>query len=383
MHKIVIASDSFKGSLTSLQVAEAVTEGIREIYPDCNILPVILGDGGEGTADSIAENISGEWVSVPVLDPLGRTITARYLIFNRSDVKTAVIELAQASGLTLVKDWERDPMLTSTFGTGQMICDAILKGCRHILLCLGGSATNDAGTGLLEALGFRFLDSEGKGIKGCCGCKLSRIASIDASSVPLEISSSTFTLACDVDTVFCGDNGATRVFAAQKGADADAIRILEDGMQSLSGLIREQFGTDLSLIEGSGAAGGVAGLLHLLLDASLINGADLILDASGFEEKIRNADLIITGEGKIDSQTFMGKLPSAILERSQKTDIPVICICGISEIGSQMASQSGFSMILPIQPYPQTKEELQVAMTSSVASANIRHTIRRYLESLV
>ena len=243
MTKIVVASDSFKGSLSSAETAQAISAGINDAYPGCSVRSLILGDGGEGTAESIAAILGGRWTTIEVNDPVGRRIKARYAICEED--MTAIIDLAEASGLTLIEDNARNPLHTSTYGTGEMIMDAVRRGCRHVIIGLGGSATNDGGTGMLEALEFRFLDADGKTIERCCGNNLCDIVSIDTSDVPDELLASSFTAACDVGTVFCGEEGATRVFAPQKGACENEIELLEKGMVSLCEVIRRQTGKDL------------------------------------------------------------------------------------------------------------------------------------------
>ena len=217
--KIVIASDSFKGSMTSVDVAQAAAKGIYEVYPDCQVVAVNVADGGEGTVEAIVDSLGGEIVVARVADPLGREIDARYGIAG----DTAIIEMAAASGLPLLKQEERNPWLTSTYGTGEMIMDAIARGCRQFLVGIGGSATNDAGTGMLQAMGFRFYDANGEMIDHCAGGRMQDIARIDDSQVPESVRQSVFTVACDVDTPFCGPDGAAPVFAPQKGADAEMV----------------------------------------------------------------------------------------------------------------------------------------------------------------
>lgn len=383
MKKIVIASDSFKGSLTSKEVAEAVCRGINRILPDCKVVSICLGDGGEGTAEAIASFVPCNWMEVIASDPIGRKISARYAVCDNEGIKTAIIELASASGLTLLKDSERNPLYTSTFGTGEMILDAIRNGCRKFIIGIGGSATNDAGTGMLEALGFRFIDSEGNIIKGCNGLILNKIRSIDASKVPEEVLSSSFTVACDVRAPFYGNDGATRIFAAQKGAGKEEIEILEQGMSSFAAMICNQYGINLQDIPGSGAAGGVGGALYAFLGAGLTSGADLVLDYAGFEDAIKDADLIITGEGKIDSQTFRGKLPAAIHKRATAGNVPVAAIGGIVDLDDKDIARSGFLDILAIQPVPESPEELARAMDPATATVNISRTIREFLVRLL
>lgn len=382
MSKIVIASDSFKGSLSSLEVAHAAAAGIRRVLPESEIICMETADGGEGTAATLTSTLKGTSVTATVSDPLGRKIEAEYGIAEVEGKKTAVMEMSQASGLPLLSPSERNPLLTSTYGTGEMILDAIGRGCRRFLIGIGGSATNDGGTGMLEALGFRFTDTDGQKITGLCGGNIGKIAGIDGSSVPHEVLESEFIIACDVETPFWGPEGAAAVFGPQKGATPDTVAILEEGMQSLGRVIIRDLGIDLSAVKGSGAAGGLGGAFHTFLNAILRSGTDMVLDAIGFEEAIRNADLIITGEGKIDSQTSRGKVISGITARAQRHGIPVIAIAGIVDMDEDSMKNSGLAAAWAIGPRPQNESDLEHAMRPEVASHNISETVAKALESL-
>ena len=375
MRKVVIASDSFKGSLSSAEVAEAVCSGIHEIYPDCEVLKVCMADGGEGMISAVEGSLHAERMAASVHDPLGRPITAEYLIHEENGIRTAVIEIAKASGLTLLKDNERNPLRTSSYGTGEMITDAFRKGCRKFIIGLGGSATNDGGSGMLEAIGVRFHDSNGNAIKGLDGRLTGKICSIDMSLVAHELLECKFIAACDVDAVFTGPEGASYVFSAQKGADSRMTEDLEKGMMAFSEAIDRNFGSDISSVKGSGAAGGIGGALHIFLGAELKRGSDLILDTIGFDRLIGDADLVITGEGRIDSQTFMGKAPSGVAERAARYGIPVIAIGGIVDI---LDFPAFIQAVLPIGKRPENEEELKHAMTPSVARERISKTIAEY-----
>lgn len=379
IRKIVIASDSFKGSLTSQEVAEAAAEGVRRVLPECEATGVVISDGGEGTAEAMATGDGWTRKIVTVHDPLGRCIEACY--FMSEDGK-ALMEMASASGLTLLKAEERNPLLTSTYGTGEMMLDAIRNGCRSITIGIGGSATNDGGTGMLEALGFRFMDRNGRQINGLCGARLSEIASICRNDVARCIMDTEITVACDVDSPFCGPDGATHVFASQKGADSNAIRILEEGMKSLCDLIRETVGTDLADTAGAGAAGGLGGAFTSFLNARLTKGTDAVLDAIGFDGKLMDADIVITGEGRIDAQTGKGKTVSGILERARRHGIPVIAIAGIVDMSEEEARERGFASVLAIGPRPQNESDLENAMLPEVAKRRISDTVAKALESL-
>jgi len=385
IRKIVIACDSFKGCLSSEEVALAAADGVRRVHPECSVEKVAVADGGEGTASVLMKAIGGRTVSADVSDPLGRQITAEYGIANMktadgsTGVMTAIIEMAQASGLTLLTENERNPLYTSTFGTGEIILDALGKGCRRFLIGIGGSATNDGGTGMLEALGVRFLDSTGKVITGCCGKRLSEIASIDDSDLSAEAKESTFVIACDVTTPFCGEDGATRIFAPQKGASAEDISMLESGMISLNEIIREKKGIDLGKTEGAGAAGGIGGAFKAFMNARLTKGVDMVLDSIGFDNIIKDADLVITGEGRIDSQSSKGKLILGVLNRAERFNVPVIAIGGIID---DPASEGNFKGMYAIAPRPQDESDLRNAMRPEVAAKNISETVSKALEEL-
>ena len=379
--KIIIASDSFKGSLSSHQVAVAAEEGIRTVLPDCEVISIDIADGGEGTARAIAETSphTAQCINASVHDPLGRPIIAIYQMMPDG---TAVMEMAEASGLTLLSPEERNPMQTSTFGTGEMILDALNRGCRNFIIGIGGSSTNDGGTGTLEALGFRFLDTAGNEIKGLCGSTLGQIDDIDISGVPESVLESSFTIACDVETPFCGKEGATYIFAPQKGADSKAMETLEAGMQSLNEVIIKKTGIDLSKTKGAGAAGGLGGAFKALLNARLTKGIDLILDMAGFEDTAGDADLIITGEGRIDHQTCKGKTISGIVSRARKLGIPVIAIAGIVDLNEKETTESGLAGAFPIGPRPENESDLEYAMRPEVASSRIKSTVAKALVSL-
>ena len=370
-HKVVVASDSFKGCLTSMQVAEGVEAGIRKCCPDCQVVKLAVADGGEGTVDALLETMGGRRVSAEVSDPLGRPCMAEYAILN--DEVMAVMEMSSASGLTLLKHEERNPLLTSTYGTGQMIADALDRGCRRFLIGIGGSATNDAGMGMLEALGCRFLDEDGNALQGC-GESMSRIVTIDLSNLRSEIGESEFIVACDVDSPFHGPEGAAYVYGPQKGATPEMVIRLDAGLRNMADLIAREMGIQVADMPGAGAAGGLGGAFKAFLNAELRKGAEMVLDAIGFDEIIKDADLVITGEGRIDAQTMTGKLPYAVARRAGAQGIPVLAICGAAEI----QSHPSFTAICPITP-PETP--LQTALQPSVATLNIMNTIIEFYDN--
>ena len=371
--KIVVASDSFKGSLSSTEVAMAATRGIKAVYPDCEVVAVNVADGGEGIVDAIVEALHGEIIATTVSDPLGRPIQAHYGITGA----TAIIEMAAASGLPLLRPEERNLWLTSTHGTGEMILDAIRRGCRQFLVGIGGSATNDAGTGMLQAMGFRFYDANDKEITHCCGGTIQDIVRIDDTHVPDSVRSSTFTIACDVDTPFCGPEGAAPIFAPQKGADTAMVQQLDAGMTSLAKVIEDKYHINIVPIAGAGAAGGMGGAFRAFLHATLRRGIDMVLDAIDFNTIIQNADLVITGEGIIDFQTAKGKTVAGVLTRAKQQGIPVVAIGGSVEMCDSV-QQMGFAGVYPILG---EKVPLEIAMQPDFAATNVENTIRRILPS--
>ena len=372
MKKIVIASDSFKGSLSSAEVAACGERAVHRLFPDCKVVQLPVADGGEGTAETLTAALGGQSVTAIVHDPLGRLITARYGWIAQE--QTALIEMAAASGLPLLPLEERNPWLTSTYGTGELIRNALERGCHKFLIAIGGSATNDGGMGLLQALGFRFLDAEGKELPGCGG-SLQQIQQIDSSGVLVDLAQCQFTVACDVTNPFYGPTGAAYVFAPQKGADAEMVEALDQGLRHFAQLIHTTQGIAINQLAGAGAAGGLGGGLVAFLNARLTPGIEMVLDALRFDTQITGADLIITGEGKLDAQTCMGKTPLGILRRAQQQGIPVVALGGAVE-ASEALNQCGFLAVFPILPYPTSLTE---AMDSSFTQQNIERTIAQVL----
>ena len=366
--KIIIASDSFKGSLSGREVGEAAARGIHRAAPEIDVLIIPVADGGEGTVEAVVSGLGGEIVSATVSGPLGDPVIAQYGLCG----DTAVIEMASASGLPLIPERKRNPMLASSFGTGELILHALQHGCRNFLIGLGGSATNDAGTGMLSALGFQFLDKEGKRVRGCGG-DTARIASIDFSNVTPELTEAKFTIACDVNNPLTGPNGASMVFGPQKGADTGMAAKLDENLSSFALTCAKILDTDYSSFPGAGAAGGLGFAFLSFLNGNLRPGIDMVLDAVGFDSKIEGASLIITGEGKLDRQTCMGKAPYGVLQRAKIKGIPVIAIGGSIEPDAiETLMEAGFCAAFPIVPGPISIEE---AMRPEIASANIERTV--------
>ena len=367
MKRITIAVDSFKGSLSSREVADAFEAGWRERIPNCQVRKVSIADGGEGTVDALVETLNGDYVEARVADPLGRPIVARYGVIDGGT--TAVMEMSAASGLPLIAPEERNPLLTSTYGTGEMIAHAMERGCRKFLVGIGGSATNDGGTGMLRALGFRFLDAEGRELVGG-GEILERIAQIDSSNARKELGECEFVVACDVTNPLYGPEGAAYVFAPQKGADAAMVERLDQGLRIYARAIERYNGVQVDQIAGAGAAGGLGGGFKALLGARLERGIDMVLNAMQFDKIIAGSDLVITGEGRIDRQTTMGKAPSGVLREAMALGIPTIAIGGAVQVCDEL-EHSGFVAVLPIVAGPVA---LEMAMRREVAIANVRRT---------
>lgn len=338
--KTVIAIDSFKGCLSSVEANRAAAEGVRSACPDAEIVEVPVSDGGEGFLEAFYAAIGGRFVTVPVMDPLMRSISARYLLKGQ----TAVLEVAEAVGLSLLSPEERNPMAASSYGVGQLVADAVTNGARHIIVGLGGSATIDAGRGMLQAL---------TGIESLRDIR--------------------FTIAADVDNPLCGEQGAARVFGPQKGATPQMVRLLDDQARQFAADSARRFGYDRSGQKGAGAAGGLGYAFLQYLDAEFVPGAELLLSSIGFDALVADAALVITGEGSADRQTLMGKLPMGILQHSGR--VPVCLIAGRVNDRPELL-RAGFSRVECINPPGLALED---AMKKEVAQQHIRSTVRQLL----
>lgn len=366
--KIVVAFDSFKGCITSAQAAEAARLGIQEMCPDAEVVTLVMADGGEGMNEAIRQALGGEYVTCPVHDPLMRPMEAGYLL--SSDHETAFVEMAAASGLTLLKEEEQNPLLTSTYGTGELMVHALQMGCKQIVAGLGGSATNDAGLGMLQALGCALCCREGTPLPPICGGDLHRVATI--SRLPEEWNRVTLTAACDVRNPLHGPQGAAHVFAPQKGADRQAVEQLDKGLQQVGEVLERACGKEIANVPGSGAAGGMGAAL-LYAGAELKPGIDLLLDLYGFDELIADADLILTGEGRSDKQTVMGKVAHGILMRAKQKQVPVSLLSGQIE-DAQLLRDEGFRNVIAITP---SHHPLQEALRPEVAMQNLSEAVKR------
>jgi glycerate kinase len=352
--KIVLAPDSFKGSRSAVQIAASMEEGIRYVFPEAEIIKLPMADGGEGTMEIIVQATGGVFVTVPVHDPLGRIIQARYGITG--DGHTAVIELAEASGLALLQREEKDPRKTSTFGTGELIRYALQSGYRQFIVCLGGSATNDGGAGMLQALGMRLRDAEGNELQRG-GIHLSKLADMDDSELDSRIRESRFVIACDVRNPLCGENGASAVYGPQKGASPEMVKELDQALKHYADMVCKHTGAEVANLPGSGAAGGTGAGLLAFFDASMQAGARLVMDRISFDKQIQDADWIITGEGRFDAQTGSGKAIEAVCEAAALQQIPVIAVCGSIDADAGYTTKLGLRACFSLVPGPCTVEE--------------------------
>ncbi len=340
--KVLIAPDSFKGSNSSLKVAEAIEEGVYKALPEAVIEKVPIGDGGEGTVEALVAANEGDFVTAQVTGPLGDPVEATYGII---DENTAVLEMAAASGLGLVPEFERDIKKATTYGTGEMIRHALDEGVREIIIGIGGSATNDGGTGMAAALGYRFLDANGN-LLPQGGGGLGDLASIDSSNVDPRLSETVFRVACDVSNPLTGENGASAVYGPQKGASRDDVKLLDAALERLAEVVSSQLGENKADTPGAGAAGGLGYGLTVFCGASLETGIDIVLDAVNFEERIEEIDLVITGEGKIDGQTAYGKVPIGVARRAKKHGVPVLVIAGDIGEGIEGVYEAGIDAVM-------------------------------------
>ncbi len=327
MKKVVIAPDSFKGNLTSLEVAICIEKGIKRVLPKIKCIKVPMADGGEGTVQSMVDAAKGKIVKKRVKGPAGKLVTAQYGWIASN--KTAVIEMAEASGLPLVNGREKNPLKTTTYGTGQLILDAINRGTNKIIIGIGGSATNDGGVGMAQALGVKFLNANGRVIQELgSGGMLSKIQSIDISNLDGRVRNTNIVVACDVENPLFGKKGAAYVFGPQKGATPKMVETLDANLKRLSKLLKRDLKKDVGRMPGAGAAGGLGAGLVAFAGAKLESGIDIVLEATQLSKYIKGADLVITGEGKIDFQTAFGKTPAGVAKAAKQHKVPVIAIGG-------------------------------------------------------
>lgn len=341
--KFLFASDSFKGTLSSEKIIELLTESANKVFPGCETAGTLIADGGEGTVDAVIAMTKGSLIEVSVHGPLMEETTA---VYGKINEESAIIEMAAASGLTMVPAELRNPLNTTTYGTGELIKDALDKGFRNISIALGGSATNDGGMGAMAALGVKFLDKDGKELKGQ-GSDLAKVAKVDISGLHPAVKEAAFTVMCDVNNPLTGPDGATYTFGKQKGGTPEILDELEAGMKSYAKVAGEALGRDIDNLPGAGAAGGLGAAACGFLNATLKSGIETVLDLIDFDRMLEGVDVVVTGEGRIDWQSAFGKVPSGIGMRCKNKGIPAVAIVGGMGKGAEKIYEFGVESIIP------------------------------------
>ena len=364
--KIVVSVDSFKGSVSSMQAARAIEKAAIDVFPDVDVVKLPLADGGEGTVDALCD----KKIKIDVTGPIGNKIKAEYGIAADG---TAIIEMASAAGITLVPDNLRNPMYTTTYGVGELILDAIKRGSRNFIIGIGGSATNDCGIGMLSALGFKFLNSNCESVS-LNASGLEYICKIDCSHVLRELSECTFNIACDVSNPLYGDNGCSRIYGPQKGANEVEIELMDSWIKSFAMLVKSIKSSSDPNFPGSGAAGGLGFAFMSFLNARLRPGVEIILEHTNLEKSLDGVDFVITGEGRLDSQSIMGKAPIGVARLAKKYNIPVIAFCGCVGDGVEMCNDNGIDAYFPIL---QKITNLEEALDVNNAVDNIYRTAKQ------
>ncbi|WP_270520666.1 glycerate kinase [Enterococcus asini] len=371
--KIVISIDSFKGSLSSMEAGTAVATGIHRVNPQTEVVIKPLADGGEGTVSALIEGMNGQKVTIPVTGPLEEKVQATYGVI--ADQKLAVIEMSEAAGLTLVPPAQRNPLFTTTYGVGELILDAVEKGCRHFIIGIGGSATNDGGAGMLQALGFDLLDANEKPI-ALGGQGLAELKEIRCDRVPEVLQECEFRIACDVTNPLCGPNGSSAVFGPQKGATKDMVADLDGWLMNFAKVAQAQFPKADPLAPGTGAAGGLGFAFQAFLQGKLEPGIDIVLETIALEKALLEADLVITGEGRLDEQTAMGKAPVGVAKLAKKHGKTVIAFAGSVTSGARECNKQGIDAYFPILRQITTLEE---AMDHEQAAQNLADTTEQVM----
>lgn len=371
--KITVAIDSFKGSLSTFQAGKAIEQGIKRVYENADVVISPIADGGEGTVDAVVGAAGGELVTVDVTDPLGERVKAVYGYIPQT--KTAVIEMSAAAGITLVPEKKRNPLYTTTYGVGELIMHAISKGCRKFLVGIGGSATNDGGIGMLQALGFEFLDKNGKQVPfGAAG--LSEIKEIKTGNAEKLLSQCSFCVACDVKNPLCGENGCSAVYGPQKGAPPEMIKDMDTWLGNYASLTKKVLPKSDAETPGTGAAGGLGFAFLSYLPAELRSGIELVILETGLEEHIKDSDVVITGEGRLDGQSYMGKAPVGVASLAKKYAKPVIAFSGCVTKDATGCNKHGIDAFFPILRAPCTLSE---AMDCDNAYRNLADTAEQVL----
>lgn len=374
--KVMTLIDSFKGSMTSMEAGNAAKEGILRVFPEAEIMVRPLADGGEGTTDALIEGLGGEKITLKVTGPMGEPVDAYYGVLG--DGTTAVMEMAQAAGITLVEDSQKDPGKATTYGVGEMISDAIQRGCRKFIIGIGGSATNDGGIGMLRALGVSFLTEAGDDV-GEGAQALEKIHTISTENLLAEIKDCDFQIACDVNNPLCGTNGATYVYGKQKGVVEEDMPVIDGYMNHYAAKTKEYVGTDYSEAAGAGAAGGMGFAFVSYLGGKLVPGIELILNVIGFEKDVQDMDIVITGEGRLDFQTAMGKAPVGVANGAKKYGCKVLAFAGGVTPGAKECNEKGIDAFFPIVRGVCTLEE---AMDNTNARNNLADTVEQVFRLL-
>ena len=374
--KVVIASDSLKGSLSSMEAGTAIKDGILAAKPDAEVIVKPLADGGEGTTDALIEGMNGERIDLTVTGPMHTPVDAYYGYLK--DTNTAVMEMASAAGITLVPDSEKNPLLATSYGVGEMINDAIQRGCRNFIIGIGGSVTNDGGIGMLKALGVRFLDENGEDA-GEGGQALAKVARIDVSGMNPLLKECHIQVACDVNNPLCGENGSTYVYGPQKGVTEDMKKTLDEAMAHFARVTSETLENDYMNTPGAGAAGGLGYAFLAYTGATLTPGIELILDAVGLEEELSGADVVVTGEGRLDFQTAMGKAPVGVARLAKKYNAKVIAFAGSVTKEATACNKEGIDAFFPILRSVCTLAE---AMDPVAARNNMTATVEQVFRLL-
>lgn len=374
--KVVIAIDSLKGSLSSMEAGTAIKDGILAAKPDAEVIVKPLADGGEGTTDALIEGMNGERIDLTVTGPMHTPVDAYYGYLK--DTNTAVMEMASAAGITLVPDSEKNPLLATSYGVGEMINDAIQRGCRNFIIGIGGSVTNDGGIGMLKALGVRFLDENGEDA-GEGGQALAKVARIDVSGMNPLLKECHIQVACDVNNPLCGENGSTYVYGPQKGVTEDMKKTLDEAMAHFARVTSETLENDYMNTPGAGAAGGLGYAFLAYTGAALTPGIELILDAVGLEEELSGADVVVTGEGRLDFQTAMGKAPVGVARLANKYNAKVIAFAGSVTKAATACNKEGIDAFFPILRSVCTLAE---AMDPVAARNNMTATVEQVFRLL-
>jgi len=364
--KIVIAPQGFKGNLTALEVARAIEQGIKRVVPDATTTLKPMADGGEGTVQALVDATGGKMMVTEVTDPLGGRVKARWGIL--SDGTTAVIEMAAASGLPLVPPEKRNPLIATTYGTGELIRAALDHGCRKLIIGIGGSATNDGGAGMAQALGARFLDAKGEELP-FGGAALARLEHIDISNMDPRLAEFDVTLASDVNNPLCGPRGASAIYGPQKGATPEMVKQLDSALSHYADVIKKDLGIDLRDVPGAGAAGGLGMGLMVFLKAKMVPGIDVVIKATNLVDALKGADLVFTAEGRIDCQSAMGKVPTGVALKAKEFGAPVIALAGEVADDHRVVYEQGIDAVLSIAPGPISLEESMANAEKLIANA--------------